>query len=251
MANGASPEEGTVPTLTKQLETHQLEAWQRQRADLVGREPTGHLPAEDPLSFFPRLLTKAHTTWLKRTYPFHEFGRGVSIHHSSEIRRSQSHKIQIEDSVLLARDVWLNVALIQDGSEPAIVIGRGSKVGRRTVISARNQIRLQENVLIAPGVFITDHNHEYGDVNEPILQQGTTLGGRIIIEQNCWLGYCCVIIATKKDLVIGRNSVIGAHSVVTQSCPPNSVVAGNPAEVVKRFDVGSGNWQRCQAIKSF
>lgn len=183
---------------------------------------------------------------MKGTYPFDECGHKVSIHYSCEIRRFYAHKIRIGDSVTLHRDVWLNVPIIPEGSEPAIVIGRGSRVGRRSVITAMNQICIGEDVLMAPGVFVTDHNHEYSDVNQPIVQQGLASGGRIVIEQNCWLGYCSMIIAAKNDVVIGRNSVVGAHSIVTQSCPPYSVLAGNPAEVVKRFDTGSGNWLQCK-----
>ena len=205
-----------------------------------------HLPAEDPLLWVPRLLTKANSIWLKGTYPFDECGHKVSIHYSCEIRRFYAHKIRIGDSVTLHRDVWLNVPVIPAGSEPAIVIGRGSRVGRRSVITAMNQICIGDDVLMAPGVFITDHNHGYSDVNEPIVGQGLTSGGRIIIERNCWLGYCSMIIATKNEVVIGRNSVVGAHSIVTQSCPPYSVLAGNPAEVVKRFDTVSGTWLQCK-----
>ncbi len=205
-----------------------------------------HLPAEDPLLWVPRLLTKANSIWLKGTYPFDECGHKVSIHYSCEIRRFYAHKIRIGDSVTLHRDVWLNVPVIPAGSEPAIVIGRGSRVGRRSVITAMNQICIGDDVLMAPGVFITDHNHGYSDVNEPIVGQGLTSGGRIIIERNCWLGYCSMIIATKNEVVIGRNSVVGAHSIVTQSCPPYSVLAGNPAEVVKRFDTVSGTWLQCR-----
>jgi acetyltransferase-like isoleucine patch superfamily enzyme len=208
-------------------------------------ESTVHLPAEDPAYWIPRVLTKANSIWLKETYPFDECGDKVSIHYSCEIRRFYAHKIRIGDSVTLHRDVWLNVPIIPEGSEPAIVIGRGSSVGRRSVITAMNQICIGEYVLMAPGVFVTDHNHEYSDVNQPIVQQGLTSGGRIVIEQNCWLGYCSMIIAAKNDVVIGRNSVVGAHSIVTRSCPPYSVLAGNPAEVVKRFDAVSGNWQQC------
>ena len=213
---------------------------------MVGVKPDVNLTAEDPLLWIPRLLNKANSLWLKGTYPFDEFGRGVSIHYSCEIRRSYAHKIRIEDSVTIGRDVWVNVPVIPASSEPAILIGRGCHVGRRSVITAINQIRLGENVLTAPGVFITDHNHDYSDVNQPIVQQGLTSGGRIIIEQNCWLGYCSMVIATKNDVVIGRNSVLGAHSIVTQSCPPYSVLAGNPAEVVKRFDTVSGAWVQCK-----
>jgi len=216
--------------------------WQHEGTDVASVRSNDHLSAEDPALWIPRFLTKANSIWLKATYPFDEFGHKVSIHYSCEIRRPYAHKIRIGDSVILGRDVWVNVPVIPESSEPAIVIGRGTKVGRRSVISAINQIRIGEDVLTAPGVFITDHNHEYSDVNEPIVEQGLTSGGRIIIEQNCWLGYCSMIIATKNDVVIGRNSVVGAHSIVTQSCPPYSVLAGNPAEVVKRFDIVSGNW---------
>jgi len=222
---------------------------------LANVKPNARRPAEDPALWIPRFLTKANSIWLKATYPFDGFGHKVSIHYSCEIRRFNAHKIRIEDSVMLASDVWVNVPIIPEGSEPAIVIGRGSKVGRRSVITAINQIRIGEDVLMAPGVFITDHNHEYLDVNEPIVEQGLSSGGRIVIEQNCWLGYCSMVIATKNDVVIGRNSVVGAHSIVTQSCPPYSVLAGNPAKVVKRFDTVSGNWlsarNRSDAVKSW
>lgn len=221
-----------------------------ERRDLLGARSKAHLPAEDPLSWVPRLITKANSLWLKATYPFEKFGRGVSIHYSCEIRRNCVHKIRIEDSVTLRQDVWLNVPIIPDGSEPVIIIGRGSRVGRRSVITAINQIRLGENVLLAPDVFITDHNHNYFDVNVPILEQGLTSGGRIIIEENCWFGYCSMVVAGKNDIVIARNSVIGAHSIVTESCPPYCVMAGNPAKVIKRFDTASGKWLDCQASRS-
>jgi acetyltransferase-like isoleucine patch superfamily enzyme len=194
--------------------------------------------------WIPRLLTKANSVWLKFVYPFAGFGSGVSIHYSCEIHRFYSHKIKIGDSVILDPDVWLNVPIISDGPEPAIVIGKGSNVGRRSVISARNRIELEENVLLAPAVYVTDHNHEYSNIELPVAGQGVTRGGRILIERNCWLGYGCMILGTKGDVVVGRNSVVGAYSIVTESCPPYSVVVGNPARVVKRFDGTSGKWLR-------
>lgn len=192
-----------------------------------------------------RLLTKANTIWLKLTYPFDGFGRRVSIHPSCEIRRNYAHRIRIDDSVLLDRDVWLNVPEISSGAYPAIFIGKGSNVGRRSTISAKNQIRILENVLFAPAVFVTDHNHEYSDPQVPISEQGTNSGGRVVIEPNCWLGYGSMVIAGSGEVVIGRNTVVGAYSVVTQSCPPFCVLVGNPAKVVKRFDPNRGEWVKC------
>lgn len=192
-----------------------------------------------------RLLTKANSLWLKFTYPFHEFGKRVSVHYSCEIRRSYSHRIQIGDAVLLDREVWLNVPGVSEDPGPALMIGSGSNIGRRSVISAVNRIFIQENVLFAPGVFVTDHNHQYTNPDLPISEQGTISGGKIVIERNCWLGYGSMVIAGKDDVVLGRNSVVGAYSVVTKSCPPYSVLVGNPARVVKHFDSSTGKWIKC------
>src|SRR5205809_838616 len=52
------------------------------------------------------------------------------------------------------------------------------------------------------------------------------------IANNVWIGMNAVIL---KGVTIGENSVVAAGSVVTKSIPPNTVVAGNPAIVVKQF----------------
>jgi abequosyltransferase len=194
--------------------------------------------------WWSRLLTKANSIWLKSSYPFESFGKRVSVHYSCEIQRRHSHKIRIGDSVLLDREVWLNVPVYSSNSEPALVIGDGSNIGRRSVISAKNKIHIQENVLFAPAVFVTDHNHEYGDPALPISEQGVTEGGKVVIEKNCWLGYGSMVIAARGEVVIGRNSVVGAYSVVTESCAPYSVLVGNPARVVKSWNPASARWAK-------
>jgi abequosyltransferase len=207
--------------------------------------PIDNVSSEDPLLWIARSLTKANSTWLKLTYPFAGFGRGISVHYSCEIHRFSAHRLRIGDSVIIDRDVWLNIPVEACDLQASLVIGKGSKIGRRSVISAKNRICLEDDVLLAPGVFITDHNHEYCNIETAIWKQGTSPGGRVLVERNCWLGYNSMVLATKGDLILGRNSIVGAHSVVTQSCPPYSVLVGNPARVVKRFDPDTGKWLRC------
>jgi acetyltransferase-like isoleucine patch superfamily enzyme len=89
-----------------------------------------------------------------------------------------------------------------------------------------------------------DHNHEYSDPTCPIHAQGVTEGGRIVIGRNCWLGYNSVIFCGKGELTLGQNSVVGANAVVTRSFPPFSVVAGNPARLIKRYDPELQRWIR-------
>jgi abequosyltransferase len=206
-------------------------------------------PGEDPLQFLPRTLVRLHTEWLKRTYPFAFFGKRNSIHYSCEIGRHLAPFVSVRDNVYLAPDVWLNVVYHLSDKEPKIILGSGCKIGRRSTISSKNRIDLEEDVLLAPSVLIMDHNHEYSDFSAPIHMQGTTAGGRIIIERNCWLGQGAVIFCSKGELVLGHNSVVGANSVVTKSFPAGSVVAGNPAVLIKKYDSVSGEWIRTQSAR--
>ena len=184
--------------------------------------------------------TKLRSLWMQSTYPFAEFGRGTSIHYSCEIRRSASSQIKLGSNVYLAPDVWLDVVPDSQGSEAKIVLGDGCSIGRRCTISARNQVILEADVLLAPSVLIRDHQRDISDFE--MLNETENARGRIFIGKNCWLGIGAVISCASEDLTIGRNSVIGANAVVTQSFPPFSVIAGNPAKLVKRYDEEVGKW---------
>ena len=97
--------------------------------------------------------------------------------------------------------------------------------------NAAQSVQIGQNVLIASNVSITDSDH----VVEPVMP--TARNPKLVtrpvrIEDNCWLGQNVVVL---KGVTVGRNSIVGASSVVTRSVPPRSVVAGNPARVIKRL----------------
>ena len=184
--------------------------------------PSTYIPREDPLSWIVRIANKFRSLWMQRTYPFISVGGDFCVHYSCDLKRSIAPYIKID--------------------EPVIKFDEGCKVGRRCVISARNRIHFERNVIFAPSVLVMDHNHAFEDVKVPIKDQGVTNGGTIRIEEGCWIGFGAAIVCGKGELVIGSNSVIGANAVVSRSIPPNSVVTGNPARVVKQFDPAKGEW---------
>jgi acetyltransferase-like isoleucine patch superfamily enzyme len=201
-----------------------------------------HHTLEDPFSLVPRILTRLRTQWMLWTYPFLSIGRDFSAHSSCDLRRAIAPYIKIGDSVWLDRDVWLNIPFKPKDGTPVILFDDGCRIGRRCMISAQNRIHVGRNTIFAPSVLLMDHNHEFKNTTISISDQGTTAGGTIRVEEGCWLGYGAVILCNDGELVIGKNSVIGANAVVSRSIPPFSVVAGNPGRVVRHYDPSKGVW---------
>ena len=197
---------------------------------------------EDPLRLFPRVLTKLHSLWLSWTYPFASVGHKFSVHYSCDIRRAVAGYIKIGNDVLVGRNGRVDVPQVPNYSEPVILIDDCCTIGPRVTVLAINKIHIERDVIFGPSVLVMDHDHAFEDVTVPIGRQGTTKGGTIRIEEGCWIGFGAAIVCSRGELVIGRNSVVGANSVVTRSVPPCSVVSGNPARVVKRYDPLRGQW---------
>lgn len=198
---------------------------------------------EDPLSLFSQVLTKLYSLWLSGTYPFASTGKNLSIHPTALLSRRVASGIKLGNSVIVRNNAWMNTFDLSEADpEPKIIIDDCCVINAQVVISAKNKIHIERDVMVSACSLIMDHNHAYEDTRIPIKAQGLTPGGTIRIEQGCWIGHGAAIVCSQGELVIGRNSVVAANALVTKSFPPYSVVVGNPARLARRFDATKGIW---------
>ena len=202
----------------------------------------GEVTREDPLVRCSRAVGKLRTLWLRQTYGFARFGRGAWAHRSIHVKRSAAHYISIGAGVGIQRDVWLDVAAVPGMDPPSLILEEGCAVQRRMVISVRNRIHVERNVIFGQSVQLVDHGPETVTATDPKGPKQTRSRGAIRIEEGCWIGYGAVVVCEQGELIIGRHSVVGANSVVRSSVPAYSVVAGDPARIVKQYDPSKGKW---------
>ena len=147
---------------------------------------------------------------------------------------SESALVDIGSQVYIGKDVWLSIE-----KSAKLKIGNNTHINKGFVMACNKQIEIGNNVVFADRVFVADSDHRYEDVNMPILLQGMSEGKAVKIEDDCWIGInACVL----KGVTIGKHSVVGANSVVTKDVPAFSVVAGNPANIIKKYDFNKKMW---------
>jgi acetyltransferase-like isoleucine patch superfamily enzyme len=117
------------------------------------------------------------------------------------------------------------------GGEPGmgLKVGDNSSIGPYAYIGCSGYIEIGNNVMMSPRVSIYSENHVFERLDVPMIDQGVKRSF-VKIEDDCWIASNAVILA---GVTIGRGAVVAAGSIVTRDVPPYSVVAGNPAKVVK------------------
>lgn len=142
-------------------------------------------------------------------------------------------------AVFIDDNANLNIKKARNCANPQLIIGNHVTIGRYNIISCTNKVILEDYVLLAPFVHITDYNHVYEDIKIPISNQGLALPGPTIIKSHSWLG-CGVQVMP--GVTIGKHCVIGAGSIVTHDIPDYCVAAGIPAKIIKKYDHNTQEW---------
>jgi acetyltransferase-like isoleucine patch superfamily enzyme len=96
-------------------------------------------------------------------------------------------------------------------------------------IAAATGITIGDNCMFATNSYVTDA--DWHDQYDRTAAPGKT--SAITLKDNVWIGDSAIVC---KGVTIGDNSIVGAGAVVARDVPPNVIVAGNPARIVKELD---------------
>ena len=123
---------------------------------------------------------------------------------------------------------------------PCLFIGNHVRMTARCRITCAGTITIEDDVLMAPDVFITDHNHGMDPTKDGGYSPQPLIVHDVTIKQGVWLGQrACVL----PGVTIGEHSIIGANSVVTKDIPPYCIAAGSPARVIKTWNDQDKEWK--------
>jgi acetyltransferase-like isoleucine patch superfamily enzyme len=142
-------------------------------------------------------------------------------------------RIELGERVILSgSNVWYACG---DTSEKTLRVGDDSYIGFAAEIFSGSEVNIGRHVLIANHVLINGYD---GHPLDPIARargEGPGAGGfgPIEIGDYAWIGSKSIVL---KNVRIGRGAVVASGSVVTKDVPDLTVVAGNPAKIVRTID---------------
>lgn len=157
---------------------------------------------------------------------FEAFGARSVV--QTPVRIEGEGRMRVGSDVFIGSDCWLHVVGEAEGPV-ALVLGDGVSIVGHCVLSAAQSVRLGERVLLARGVYISDHSHGRRDPDRAVLDQGVDDIAPVVIGDGAWLGENVVVCP---GVTIGARAVVGANSVVTKDVPSGAVAVGAPARVV-------------------
>jgi len=131
-------------------------------------------------------------------------------------------------------------SLVLERASARISIGSRTHVGGGTLLAAASSIEIGDDVLIAFEALIMDHNshslkfrerqHDVRDWIQGNKDWSTVATAPVKISNKAWIGVRAIVL---KGVTIGEGAVVGAGSIVTSDVAPWTIVAGNPARIIR------------------
>ena len=125
--------------------------------------------------------------------------------------------------------------------QPQLHIGKNFHSTRDLTIQCARKVIIGDNVLCASNVFMIDYNHGTNPMCENYLDNALEISEGINIKDGVWIGNNVIILG---NVTIGEKAIIAAGAVVTHSVSPYTIVAGNPAHIIKVYNHSLGEGTR-------
>lgn len=171
-----------------------------------------------------------------------KMAKSAVIHNEGSILNNRNQK----DYVTIGEYTHILGQLLVFGHGGEISIGDYCYIGHNTCIWSAEEISIGNRVLISHGCNIFDNNTHPIDKDErhqhfvhlvtkgfPKSQKGLN-EKKIVIKDDVWIGANSIIL---KGVTISEGSIVAMGSLVTQDVPPNCIVAGNPAKIIKKIKI--------------
>ncbi len=146
-------------------------------------------------------------------------------------------------TVVVGSDSIVKSQIYFERPNGVVKIGNRSFIGKG-LISVADQVVIGDDVMISWGVTIADHNSHslrFSERSEDILSwklnrkdwQSVKIS-RLTICDKSWIGFNSILL---KGITVGEGAIVGAGSVVTKDVPPWTIVAGNPAKIIREIGI--------------
>lgn len=146
-------------------------------------------------------------------------------------------------TVVIGSDSIVKTQIYFEKSNAVVKIGNRSFIGKG-LIAVADHVVIGDDVMISWGVTIADHNShslKFSERSDDILSwklrkkdwQNIKLS-RVTICDKSWIGFNSILL---KGTTIGEGAIVGAGSVVTKDVPPWTIVAGNPAKIIREIGI--------------
>jgi acetyltransferase-like isoleucine patch superfamily enzyme len=151
----------------------------------------------------------------------------------------------VTDTVKLGQNVklaqFVNLYGCEIGDETKIgafvEVQKNSQIGARCKISSHTFIcegvTIEDNVFIGHGVVFINDIYPRATTGGKLQTEADWKVDKTVVKKGASIGSGCTILA---NVTIGENSLVGAGSVVTKDVPPNVIVVGNPARVLRAIE---------------
>ncbi len=175
--------------------------------------------------------------WVRKIFnPLFVFkrGKGTSIRSKARMDILPKFLFYLGDSAII-EDFSVVNNILGD-----VIIGNNSLIGLRSTVIG--PVEIGNDVLLAQNIVLSGQNHGYEDISVSIREQ-KSITNKITIKDSAWIGANVVIVA---GVTIGAHSIVAAGSVVTKDVPDFTIVAGNPAKILKQYNSDTNEWERAK-----